>query len=83
MSSADEMKMFSNKSGLFLKVRFHKLSQNAIFSEFENGIIDIQRDMMYVLLNILSIMLLPRVEDMSGYFRMQKASSYHFRFEVN
>ena len=34
MSSAYEMKMFSDESGLFEKVRFQKLSKNAECSDF-------------------------------------------------
>ena len=47
----------------------HKLCQNA---NFENGGTTIQIGTLHVLLNILSISLLSRVNDMSGYFEMQK-----------
>ena len=55
--------------GYFKKVLTHKLCQNA---NFENGGTSIQIGILHVLLNILSITLLPRVHDMSGYFEMQK-----------
>ena len=55
--------------GLFQKVMTHKLCQNA---NFENGAITIQIGILHELLNILSISLLSRVHDKSGYFEMQK-----------
>ena len=55
--------------GLFQKVMTHKLCQNA---NFENGGITVQIGILHVLLNILSISLLSRVYDMSGYLEMQK-----------
>ena len=56
----------------------HKLCQNA---NFENGVIPIQIGMLHVLLNILSITLLSRVHDLSGYFEIQKGQSCHFTFQ--
>ena len=47
----------------------HNLCQNA---NFENGGITAQNGILCVLLNILSICLLSRVHDTSGYFEMQK-----------
>ena len=47
----------------------HKLCHNG---NFENGGTTIQMSIMHVLLNILSIGLLLRVHDTSGYFKMQK-----------
>ena len=66
-----EMKntMFACESGLFQKDTTHKWSQNA---KFENGGNTIQMGILHVLLNILSISLLSRVNDTSGYFEMQK-----------
>ena len=55
--------------GLFKKVTTHKLCQNA---NFENGSVTIQICILHVLLNILSIYLLSRVHDTSGYYKMQK-----------
>ena len=53
----------------------HKLCQN---TNFENGGTTTQIGTLRVLLNILSISLLSRVHDTSGYFEMQKV-----RFEEN
>ena len=47
----------------------HKLCQNA---NFENGGTTIQVGMLHVQLNIVSIALLSRVHDTSGYFEMLK-----------
>ena len=47
----------------------HKLCQNA---NFENGGSTIQEGILHVLLNIVSISLLSRLHDTSGYFEMQK-----------
>ena len=69
MSLAFEIKTFSRDRGLFPKVITHKLCQNA---NFENGGTTIQIGILHVLLNILSITLLSKVHDTSGYFEMQK-----------
>ena len=61
------------KGGLFQKVMIHKLCQNA---NFENGCTTVQIG----ILRDLSISLLSRVHDMSGYFEMQKELSCHFTF---
>ena len=55
--------------GCDLKVMTHKLCQN---ENFENGGTTIQIGILHVLLNILSISLLSRVHDTSGYFKIQK-----------
>ena len=55
--------------GLFQKVMTHKLCQNA---NFENGGITVHIGILHVLLNIMSIVLLSRVHDTSGYYEMQK-----------
>ena len=65
MSLPFEMKTFSCEMGLFQKVITHKLCQNA---NFENGGITVQIGILHVLFNILSISLLSRVHDSSGYF---------------
>ena len=57
------------ESGLFQRVMSHKQCQIA---NFENGVTNIQRGILQVLLNILSISSLPKVNDMPGYFGMQK-----------
>ena len=54
---------------LFQKVTTHKLSQNA---NVENGGTAIQISILHVLINILSMSLLSRIHDMSGYFDMPK-----------
>ena len=69
MSLTFEMKRFACERGLFQKVMTHKLNQNA---NFEKGGITIQIGILHVLLNILSISLLSRVHDTSGYFEIQK-----------
>ena len=66
--------------GLFQKVMTHKLCQNA---NFENGGITVQIGILHVLLNILSISLLSRVHDTSGYFELQKSSHVILRFDEN
>ena len=55
--------------GLFRKVITPKLCQNA---NFENGGTTIQFGILHVLFNLLSISLLSKVHDTSGYFEMQK-----------
>ena len=70
MSLTFEMKTFVCERWLFQKVRTHKLCQNA---NFENGGTTIQIGILHVLINILSIPLLSRVHDTSGYFEMKKA----------
>ena len=55
--------------GLFQKVMTDKLCQNA---NFENGSTTIQVSILHVLMNILSISSLPRVQDTSVNFEMQK-----------
>ena len=55
--------------GDYFKVMTHKLCQNG---NFENGGTTIQIGILHVLINILSISLLSRVHDMSGYFEIQK-----------
>ena len=57
------------KWGYLKKVMTHKLCQNA---NFENGGTTIQVNILHVLLNILSISLLPRVHDTSVNCEMQK-----------
>ena len=47
----------------------HKLCQNVNFENWGNTI---QIGILHALLNILSIFLLSRVHDTSGYFEMQK-----------
>ena len=69
MSLAFEMKTFGCERWLFQKVTTHKLCQNA---NFENGGTAIQIGILHVLINILSISLLFRVHDTSGYFEMQE-----------
>ena len=69
MSLAFKMKTFACERGLFGKVITHKLCQNA---NFENEGNTIQICILHVLLNILSISLLSKVHDTSGYFEMQK-----------
>ena len=64
MSLAFEMKTFLCERGLFQKVMTHKLCQNA---NIENGGTTIQIGTLHVLLNILSISLLSRVHDTSGW----------------
>ena len=54
---------------LFKKAMTHKLRHNV---NFENGGTTIQKGIMHVLLYILSIALLSRVNETSGYFEMQK-----------
>ena len=63
--------------GLFRKVITHKMCQN---TNFENGGTTIQIGILHVLLGILSISLLSKVHDTSGYFEMQKDWSCHFTF---
>ena len=58
----------------------HKLCHNV---NFENGGTTIQMGIMHVLLNILSISLLYRVNDTSGYLEMQKSSLVILRLEEN
>ena len=53
------------KGGYLKKVTTHELCQNA---NFENGGTTIQIDILHVVINILSISLLSRVHDTSGYF---------------
>ena len=48
---------------------------------FENGGSTTQVGTLRVLLNILSVSLLSRVHDTSGYFEMQKKSNITLRFE--
>ena len=62
-------KRFACEKGLFQKAVTHLLYQNA---NFENGGTTIQIGVLHVLLDILSISSLPRVQDTSGYFEMQK-----------
>ena len=69
MSLAFEMKMFCCERWSFQKVTTHKLCQ---IENFENGVTTIQMGILHVLINILSISLLSRVHDTSGYFKMQK-----------
>ena len=73
MSLAFEMKTFWCEMGLhaFQKVMTHKLCQKA---NFENGGTNIEIGIMHVLLNFFSISILFMVNDMSGYFKMQKSS---------
>ena len=59
----------------------HKLSQNAEFRNFGNGVTNIQIGTLRVLLNSLSIYLLSWVKDTSGFYRMQKEWSIQLRFE--
>ena len=68
------------EKGLFLKVVTHKLCQNA---NFENGGTTIQIGILHVLLNILSISSLPKVQETSDYFEMQKDSRIILRCEEN
>ena len=67
MSLAFEMK--TCERGLLRKGMTHNLCQNV---NFENGGTTIQLDILHVLLNILSISLLSKVHETSGYFEMQK-----------
>ena len=69
MSLTFEIKSFACERGLFQKVMTHKLCQNA---NFENWGTTIQIGILHILLNILSIRLLSRVQDTSGYFEIQK-----------
>ena len=62
-------KRFACEMGLFQKVVTHNLCQN---TNFENGGTTIQVSILHVLLNILSISLLPMVHDTSVNFEMQK-----------
>ena len=63
--------------GLFQKVMTNKLCQNA---NFENGGTTFQIGILHLLLNILSIPLLSRVHDTSGYFVIKKEQSCYFTF---
>ena len=65
---AFEMKRFGCERGFFRKVVTHNLCQNA---NFKNGSTTFQIDILQLLLNILSISLLSKKHDMSGYFKMQ------------
>ena len=62
-------KYFACESGFFQSVTIHKLWQNA---NFENGNTTVESDIMRMLLNILSVYLLSKVYDMSGYYKMHK-----------
>ena len=55
--------------GLLQKVMTHKLCQNV---NFENGDTTIQVSILHVMLNMLSISLLPRVHDTSVNFEALK-----------
>ena len=68
MSLTFEMKTFACERWLCQKVTTHKLCQNV---NFENGDTTIQIGILHVLINILSISLLSRIHNMSGYFEMQ------------
>ena len=68
MSLVLKWKRFACERWLFQKVATNKLCQNA---SFENGGTTIQIGILHVLINILSISLLSRVHDTSGYFEMQ------------
>ena len=63
-------KRFAFERGLFRKGMTHKLSQNV---NFENGGTTIQIDILHVVSNILSISLLSKVHETSGYSEMQKS----------
>ena len=70
MSETFNMKRFLRvKEGYFKKVMTRKLCQNAIF---ENGGTTVKIGILHLPLNILSIALVSRVHDTSGYFQMQK-----------
>ena len=69
MYLAFEMKTFRVCNGVISKIMTHKLCQNA---NFENGGTTVQVSILHVLLNILSISVLPRVHDTSVNFDMQK-----------
>ena len=66
--------------GYFKKSRPTNCDRMLNFANFKNGGTDIQIGILYVMLNTLSISLLLRVNDTSGYFGMQTDSKYHFRF---
>ena len=53
------------------------------FANFKSGGIDIQRGIFYVLLNSLSISLLSRLNDTTGYFGMQKSRHIILGVEEN
>ena len=74
MSLTYKMKTFYVWKGVILQS--HKFCQNA---NFENGGITIQIYILPVLLNNLSISLLPRVYDTSDFFEMQGYTD-HFAF---
>ena len=58
----------------------YKKCQNA---NFKNGGTTIQMGILHVLLNMLSISLLSRVHDTSGYFEVKKCSHVILHFEEN
>ena len=69
MSLAFEMKTFCVWKGVISKSHYSQSVPNA---SFENGGTTIQIGILHVLLNILSISLLNKVHDTSGYFEVQK-----------
>ena len=69
MSLNFEGESFAYERKLFQKVMTHKSCQNAIF---KNGCSAIQMGILRVLFNMLSISLLSRVHNMSGYSKIQK-----------
>ena len=69
MSLAFEMKTFCVWKGAIPKSHDSQIVPKC---EFENGGTTIQIGILHVLLNILSISLLSRVHDTSGYFEIQK-----------
>ena len=69
--------------GYFNKSSFTNCHKMVNFLNFENGGTDIQKNMMHVLVNILSILLLPGVDDIFGYFRTKKRRHIISGFEEN
>ena len=61
-------KRFAYERKIIQKAMTHKLCQNA---NFKNGCPAIQMGILRVLFNILSISLLSRVHNMSGYSKIQ------------
>ena len=69
MCLAFEIKTFACEMGLFQKAMTHKLCK---YANFENGGTTIQVSILHVMLNILSISLLPWVHGTFVNFQMQK-----------
>ena len=70
---------------MWMKVDYLKMScltnchKMLNFVNFENGATTIQRGIMHMLLNRLPIPCLSRIDDMSGYFEIQKTVVFLFK----